>query len=230
MGQNGLMTYFQDGLDKTPRYETILAMNNKIDGKAKAARSLYLLKLSGMPVLRHWPHRDKPFKFEDSEVVKWLMQQPEVMEKAFEHARSSGMIVFNQETKDWKGCGQYNGINADAGADGKNIGGRPSMVNQVLAMDLTEFYYWTRIEGETLSGISKRLEAHLTKKRVDVSLKTCERVILKMAERGDLIKREDGMFVSRGTLHPDVILSPDPPDPTPEQSASLVEQAQMANT
>lgn len=56
-----------------------------------------------MPELHH-SKTGSEFDIRDSEVVKWLMQQPEIMQKIFDMASRKGVIVFNPDTKTWKGA------------------------------------------------------------------------------------------------------------------------------
>lgn len=58
-----------------------------------------------MPALDHFPKRNtgEPFRWEESEVVQWLANNPEIQRKLFEAARRSGAIAFNPLTKKWSG-------------------------------------------------------------------------------------------------------------------------------
>jgi len=50
-----------------------------------------------MPPLRHWPDKNVPWKIEDSEVVKWLVKQPEMMVCVFEWMKNAGWIAFKKD-------------------------------------------------------------------------------------------------------------------------------------
>jgi hypothetical protein len=55
-----------------------------------------------MPPLRHsFPY--KPFSFAESEVVKWLLSQPECLERIFQEAYDSDQIVYEKESGLWTG-------------------------------------------------------------------------------------------------------------------------------
>lgn len=55
-----------------------------------------------MPPLGH--AKDKTgFDIQNSDVAKWIIQQPEVMQKIFDMANRHGFIKYNPETKTWQG-------------------------------------------------------------------------------------------------------------------------------
>ncbi len=54
-----------------------------------------------MPPLAH--STSKPFDITKSEVAKWLVSQPEVMQKIFNMASNRAVIKFNSETQMWQG-------------------------------------------------------------------------------------------------------------------------------
>lgn len=56
-----------------------------------------------MPELHH-SKADSKFDIRESEVAKWLVQQPEIMQKIFDMASRKGVIVFNPDTRTWKGA------------------------------------------------------------------------------------------------------------------------------
>lgn len=53
-----------------------------------------------MPPLRH-SIPGEPFRMENSEVVKWLIGQPEVLQYLFDKAKA--YLVYDPETGTWKG-------------------------------------------------------------------------------------------------------------------------------
>lgn len=55
-----------------------------------------------MPPLRH--KVGDRFDVNSSEVIRWLMEQPEIRIKIFDMANQRGVIVYDAETKMWKGC------------------------------------------------------------------------------------------------------------------------------
>ena len=54
-----------------------------------------------MPPLRHQPGTE--FSWTDSEVVAWLVAQPEIRRYVFDRCRTRGLIVFDPETRTWRG-------------------------------------------------------------------------------------------------------------------------------
>lgn len=61
-----------------------------------------------MPPLHHkW--KGEPYDVMESEVVEWLVEQPEVRERVFYEARQSGMIEYDRETGEWVGSDFYGG-------------------------------------------------------------------------------------------------------------------------
>lgn len=53
-----------------------------------------------MPPLRH-SIPGRPFRMEDSEVVRWLVRQPDVMNYLFDKARA--FMCYDSETGTWRG-------------------------------------------------------------------------------------------------------------------------------
>lgn len=72
-------------------------------------RNEFWAKASKMPGLSHWPDRAKKYDVKDSQVSKWLLDQPESLEWIFQKARSLGVIVFDPETKLWHGVSTAEG-------------------------------------------------------------------------------------------------------------------------
>jgi hypothetical protein len=58
-----------------------------------------------MPPLDHYPLRDtgREFQWEDSEVIKYLMSRPAFLENLLSRVTKSGAIVFDPDTKTWRG-------------------------------------------------------------------------------------------------------------------------------
>jgi hypothetical protein len=57
---------------------------------------------SRMPPLSHWP-AGRTFDIMRSEVCKWMIEQPEIRQTIFNMAKRHGMIVFDLDTKTWRG-------------------------------------------------------------------------------------------------------------------------------
>lgn len=55
-----------------------------------------------MPPLRH-SFPDQPYDVTKSEVVAWLLTQPECLERLFQEAVKSEQIVFEKESGLWAG-------------------------------------------------------------------------------------------------------------------------------
>ena len=53
--------------------------------------------------LRHWPDLGQPFDIAKSEVVQWLISQPEIQDWLFQRLNQSQAIVFDAATKTWSG-------------------------------------------------------------------------------------------------------------------------------
>ena len=56
-----------------------------------------------MPRLKHYVPGEA-FDFQKSELVQWLMNNENAFDLVFSALQSSGTIVFDSETGEWKGC------------------------------------------------------------------------------------------------------------------------------
>ena len=55
-----------------------------------------------MPPLYHTlPRQD--FDIRKSEVIKWLMEKPDILNYLWDHIRQSGAIEYDRETQKWRG-------------------------------------------------------------------------------------------------------------------------------
>ena len=61
-----------------------------------------LLAAAQMPPLQH--KIEEPFDIRNSQVLNWLLGQREILQAAFDYYRTQGAIIFDQETKTWKGA------------------------------------------------------------------------------------------------------------------------------
>jgi hypothetical protein len=62
-------------------------------------------KASTMPAgLRHWPDKSQPFELFKSEVISWLISQPEILSYLFSKLHNSGAIQFDPNTETWHGA------------------------------------------------------------------------------------------------------------------------------
>lgn len=55
-----------------------------------------------MPELKH--KSGEKFDLNDSEVIRWLWEQPEIKQKIFDMANQQKVIVYDPVRKTWKGC------------------------------------------------------------------------------------------------------------------------------
>lgn len=55
-----------------------------------------------MPRLKHTV--GSKFDIRTSEVVKWLLDQPEIMQKIFNFAMNEKTIVYDPDTGEWRGA------------------------------------------------------------------------------------------------------------------------------
>lgn len=85
--------------------------------KSPAKESRATLTAANMPAgLRH-TIAGQEFSVHESEVVKWLTGQPEILQALFDHYRGLGAIVFDSESGTWRGKGMTNAVITNA-ADG----------------------------------------------------------------------------------------------------------------
>ena len=64
-----------------------------------------------MPSLPHWPNRDQPFDYANSQVIAFIMARCDVSQKTairiFDSANQKGVIRFDRQTRLW--CGEKGG-------------------------------------------------------------------------------------------------------------------------
>lgn len=56
-----------------------------------------------MPPLTHWRDRTKPWDPDQSDVLAWLISQPDIANAIFQQFQQSGAIVFDPITETWSG-------------------------------------------------------------------------------------------------------------------------------
>jgi len=78
-------------------------MVKKLYRRNGVAKSRFMICASKMPGKDHWPDRSVEFDYRNSEVVKWLLDQPEVWGWMFQKASDMGVLVFDASTKKWYG-------------------------------------------------------------------------------------------------------------------------------
>lgn len=81
----------------------------KLYRKNGVAKSKFMVCASKMPGRAHWPDRSKEFDYRDSEVVKWLLEQPDTWNWMFQKAHDMGVIIFDPATKLWHGIDTEDG-------------------------------------------------------------------------------------------------------------------------
>ena len=67
-------------------------------------------------------------------------------------------------------------------------GGKPSKVHEICSMNLYEFCAGCTTEGEGKKEIARRLESWLATQKMDVSIDTCRRAVMRLVETGKLTK------------------------------------------
>ena len=70
--------------------------------KAETLRKLF----EDMPPLDHFPKRGtgEPFRWQDSEVGDYILAHEKFMNRLLSQLRESGAIVFDEDSKTWRGC------------------------------------------------------------------------------------------------------------------------------
>ena len=68
----------------------------------------FLEKASKMPEFSH-SVEGQPYDVNNSQVVRWLIEQPEVKEYLMEKARAYGAVEFDTKTMKWRGTGKADG-------------------------------------------------------------------------------------------------------------------------
>ena len=69
---------------------------------AKTRKSKLLETAKQMPPLYHTiPGQD--FDMSKSEVVKWLLEQPEIQNYVWNNIKNSGSVIYDSDTGKWKG-------------------------------------------------------------------------------------------------------------------------------
>jgi hypothetical protein len=69
----------------------------------KFQRSKTFAEVSKMPAAKkHQP--EESFDIAKSEIVRWLVQRPIILQYLFDKVKESGAIIYDAETGTWKGC------------------------------------------------------------------------------------------------------------------------------
>lgn len=56
-----------------------------------------------MPALSHWRDHTKPWTPEQSDVIAWLVAQPDIANALFQKFQQAGAITFDPFTETWSG-------------------------------------------------------------------------------------------------------------------------------
>ena len=68
----------------------------------RTQRSKLLDAVKRMPELRH-SIPGKEFKIQNSEVIKWLIMQPEILNYVWNNIKQSGFVKYDSVTGKWTG-------------------------------------------------------------------------------------------------------------------------------
>lgn len=87
------------------RFKEVLASDTNCNPEElrlpKGAVSKQFQVVKQMPPLKH--KKSSPFDIMESDVCKWLMFQPEILQYIFNRINNSGFIKFNPDTGTWQG-------------------------------------------------------------------------------------------------------------------------------
>lgn len=68
----------------------------------KRMHSKNLKLVSNMPPLHH-TLPGEIFDYKKSETIKWISKRPEIVNYIFDHAKNSGLIIYDSSTGKWQG-------------------------------------------------------------------------------------------------------------------------------
>lgn len=71
--------------------------------RSEESRGVWWKSASKMPPLSNYPDKSQPFDVYKSEVIRWLVDQPEILNNLFDHAASTKAIVYDKNTDKWVG-------------------------------------------------------------------------------------------------------------------------------
>lgn len=71
--------------------------------RPEESRGAWWKSASKMPPLSNYPDKSQPFDVYKSEVIRWLVDQPEILNNLFDHAASTKAIVYDKNTDKWVG-------------------------------------------------------------------------------------------------------------------------------
>ena len=71
--------------------------------RPEESRGMWWKAASKMPPLSNHPDKTLPFDVYKSEVIRWLADQPEILNHLFDHAASTKAIVYDKESDKWVG-------------------------------------------------------------------------------------------------------------------------------
>lgn len=79
-------------------------MKTKRHFRTRVPKALQVAR--SMPPLAHWPDKPEPYRVDRSEVIQWLLAQPEVQEWVFHFAKDCGVIAYDAVQGTWAGVPQ----------------------------------------------------------------------------------------------------------------------------
>lgn len=59
-----------------------------------------------MPLLYH-SFPDEPYDPKQSQVLRWISEQPELMEWIFRQLKSAGYVIYDPQWQAWRGVGNH---------------------------------------------------------------------------------------------------------------------------
>ena len=90
-------------------------MSIKVKKGFGISRTRMKAAIAEMPPMDHWPLKEAgvPFDIMASEVMKWMVKQPEVMDFLFDVTRGTKMIRYDGGSGTWVGIGWVDGVAAE---------------------------------------------------------------------------------------------------------------------
>ncbi len=117
------------------------------------AKQSFYSKVGEMPPLKH--KVGESFDIEKSEVVAWLMAQPQTKEWAFRQAAGRGLIEYDESSGTWRGVRKAVPVQADYARKPRKSSGRP--VGRPKRLKDEEVMAAIPAEGLHSSGIARSL-------------------------------------------------------------------------
>lgn len=71
--------------------------------RSEESRGVWWKAASKMPPLSNYPDKSQPFDVYKSEVIRWMADQPEVLNYLFSQASNTKAIKYDPNTEKWVG-------------------------------------------------------------------------------------------------------------------------------